>query len=336
MNLTLRKLNLSMTMKNKLKNIIITGGAGFIGSNLAKKFLSEGTEKILIIDDLSTGNKNNLIGLDNIEIIESRIEDIKNLDDLFADYDFCFHLAAGVGVQYIMENVSKALLTNIEATHIIIEACKANNIPMLITSTSEVYGTSGEEIWTEETKSLIGPPTKLRWSYAASKLIDEFLVLSEFNDNNLNPIIVRLFNIIGPNQLSDFGMVVPKFIEAALDGRDLIIHGNGNQTRSFTWVDDVIEYFYLLSNKKLYGEIFNIGQTEEISIKNLAELVIKLTNSNSKIEYKSHEEVYGSKFEDPMRRTPSIDKIISATGYEPSMLIPDMIKEIIEFKQINN
>ena len=336
MNLTLRKLNLSMTMKNKLKNIIITGGAGFIGSNLAKKFLSEGTEKILIIDDLSTGNKNNLIGLDNIEIIESRIEDIKNLDDLFADYDFCFHLAAGVGVQYIMENVSKALLTNIEATHIIIEACKANNIPMLITSTSEVYGTSSEEIWTEETKSLIGPPTKLRWSYAASKLIDEFLVLSEFNDNNLNPIIVRLFNIIGPNQLSDFGMVVPKFIEAALDGRDLIIHGNGNQTRSFTWVDDVIEYFYLLSNKKLYGEIFNIGQTEEISIKNLAELVIKLTNSNSKIEYKSHEEVYGSKFEDPMRRTPSIDKIISATGYEPSMLIPDMIKEIIEFKQINN
>ena len=131
-------------------------------------------------------------------------------------------------------------------------------------------------------------------------------------------------------------MVVPKFIEAALDGRDLIIHGNGNQTRSFTWVDDVIEYFYLLSNKKLYGEIFNIGQTEEISIKNLAELVIKLTNSNSKIEYKSHEEVYGSKFEDPMRRTPSIDKIISATGYEPSMLIPDMIKEIIDFKQINN
>ncbi len=336
MNLTLRKLNLSMTMKNKLKKIIITGGAGFIGSNLAKKFLSEGTEKILIIDDLSTGNKNNLIGLDNIEIIESRIEDIKNLDDLFADYDFCFHLAAGVGVQYIMENVSKALLTNIEATHIIIEACKANNIPMLITSTSEVYGTSSEEIWTEETKSLIGPPTKLRWSYAASKLIDEFLVLSEFNDNNLNPIIVRLFNIIGPNQLSDFGMVVPKFIEAALDGRDLIIHGNGNQTRSFTWVDDVIEYFYLLSNKKLYGEIFNIGQTEEISIKNLAELVIKLTNSNSKIEYKSHEEVYGSKFEDPMRRTPSIDKIISATGYEPSMLIPDMIKEIIDFKQINN
>ena len=323
-------------MKNNLKRIVITGGAGFIGSNLAKKFLSEGAEQILIIDDLSTGNKNNLAGLDKIEFIESRIEDVNNLEKLVSGYDFCFHLAAGVGVQYIMENVSKALLTNIEATHIIIQACKANNTPMLITSTSEVYGTSNEDVWTEETKSLIGPPTKLRWSYAASKLIDEFLVLSEYNDKNLNPIVVRLFNIIGPNQVSDFGMVVPKFIEAALNNQDLIIHGKGNQTRSFTWVDDVIEYFYLLSNKKLYGEIYNIGQTEEISIKELAELIIKLSNSNSKIVYKTHEEVYGSKFEDPMRRTPSIDKIVEATGYKPSMVIPNMIKEIIEYKKLNN
>lgn len=323
-------------MKNNLKKIVITGGAGFIGSNLAKKFLSEGAEKILIIDDLSTGNKNNLVGLDKIEFIESRIEDVNNLDKLVSGYDFCFHLAAGVGVQYIMENVSKALLTNIEATHIIIQACKVNKMPILITSTSEVYGTSNEAVWTEETKSLIGPPTKLRWSYAASKLIDEFLVLSEYNDNKLNPIVVRLFNIIGPNQVSDFGMVVPKFIEAAINNKDLIIHGKGNQTRSFTWVDDVIEYFYLLSNKKLYGEIYNIGQTEEISIKGLAELIIELSNSNSKIVYKTHEEIYGSKFEDPMRRTPSIDKIIEATGYKPSMEIPNMIKEIIEYKKLNN
>ena len=131
-------------------------------------------------------------------------------------------------------------------------------------------------------------------------------------------------------------MVVPKFIEAAIQDRDIIIHGNGTQTRSFTWVNDVIEYFYLLSNKKLYGEIFNIGQTEEISIKELAELIIKLSNSNSKIVYRTHEEVYGSKFEDPMRRTPSIDKIVEATGYEPSMTIENMIKEIIEYKKINN
>ncbi len=323
-------------MKNNLKKIVITGGAGFIGSNLAKKFLSEGAEKILIIDDLSTGNKSNLDGLDKIEFIQSRIEDIKDLDKLVSGYDFCFHLAAGVGVQYIMENVSKALLTNIEGTHIIIEACKANNMPMLITSTSEVYGTSTEEVWTEETKSLIGPPTKLRWSYAASKLIDEFLVLSEYNDNNLNPIVVRLFNIIGPNQVSDFGMVVPKFVEAALNNEDLIIHGKGEQTRSFTWVGDVIEYFYLLSNKKLYGEIYNIGQTEEISIKELAELIINLSSSNSKIVYKTHEEIYGNKFEDPMRRTPSIDKIVGDTGYQPSMNIPNMIKKIIEYKKLNN
>ena len=151
----------------------------------------------------------------------------------------------------------------------------------------------------------------------------------------MNPIVVRLFNIIGPNQVSDFGMVVPKFIKAALNGDELIVHGNGEQTRSFTWVHDVIEYFYLLANKKLYGEIFNIGQTEEISIDNLAKLVIELTESNSKITYVPHERVYGSKFEDPMRRTPSIDKIVSATGYSPTMEIPDMIREIIKYKKTN-
>ena len=262
-----------MTTKNNLNKVIITGGAGFIGSNLVKKLLENGTEKILIIDDLSTGKLNNLEEFSsnqNIEIIKKRVEDIDNLNTLFENYDFCFHLAAGVGVQYIMDNVSKALLTNIEGTHIVIEACKKNNLPLLITSTSEVYGVSEDKVWTEETKSLIGPPTKLRWSYAASKLIDEFLALSEFNDKKLNPIIVRLFNIIGPNQLSEFGMVVPKFIEAALKNEPIVIHGTGEQTRSFTWVGDVVNYFYLLAKNELYGEIFNIGQTEEISIKDLA------------------------------------------------------------------
>ena len=333
-------LSLNMNMKNNLKKVVITGGAGFIGSNLAKKLIHEGAENILIIDDLSTGKIENLDELKNesseIEFIESRIEDLDNLNNLLSGYDFCFHLAAGVGVQYIMDNVSKALLTNIEGTHIMIEACKENNLPILITSTSEVYGVSNDEIWTENTKSLIGPPTKLRWSYAASKLIDEFLVLSEFNDGNLNPIVVRLFNIIGPNQVSDYGMVVPKFVEAALKNEDLIVHGEGAQTRSFTWVHDVIEYFYLLASKQLYGEIFNIGQTEEISINNLAKLVIELSDSKSQIIYKSHEEVYGTKFEDPMRRTPSIEKIVKATGYEPSMEIPQMVEEIIKYKKLNS
>ena len=327
-----------MTMNNNLNKVIITGGAGFIGSNLVKKLLENGTEEILIIDDLSTGKLQNLEDFannKNIEIIKKRVEDIDNLDAMFEKFDFCFHLAAGVGVQYIMDNVSKALLTNIEGTHIVIEACKENNVPLLITSTSEVYGVSQDKVWTEETKSLIGPPTKLRWSYAASKLIDEFLALSEFNDNKLNPIIVRLFNIIGPNQLSEFGMVVPKFIEAALKNEPIVIHGTGEQTRSFTWVGDVVNYFYLLAKNELYGEIFNIGQTEEISIKDLASLIIKKCNSSSKIIFKNHEEVYGNKFEDPMRRTPSIEKIVNATNYEPSMTIHQMIDEIIEHKKIN-
>jgi len=328
-----------MTMKNNLNKIVITGGAGFIGSNLVSKLYENKAEKVLIIDDLSTGNRNNIdefIKNGFVELIEKRVEDCENLEDLIEGYDFCFHLAAGVGVQYIMENVSKALLTNIEGTHKIIEACKNTDLPMLLTSTSEVYGVSNDPIWTEESKSLIGPPTKLRWSYAASKLIDEFLALSEFNDGNLNPIIVRLFNIIGNNQLSSYGMVVPKFVEAALKNEPLVIHGDGTQTRSFTWVEDVVNYFYILAQKQLYGEIYNIGQTEEISIKNLAEMIIKETNSKSNIEYKSHNEVYGNKFEDPMRRTPSIEKIVNATGYSPTMTIPDMIKEIIKYKKLNS
>ena len=324
-------------MSNNLNKVLITGGAGFIGSNLIKKLLSQGTESIYIIDDLSTGKLENIktyMDSQKVTLINKRVEDCKELDSILFGVDFCFHLAAGVGVKYIMDNVSKALLTNIEGTHRVIESCKKNNVPILITSTSEVYGVSNDPVWTEETKSLIGPPTKLRWSYAASKLIDEFLALSEYNDGNLKPIIVRLFNIIGTNQLSEFGMVVPKFIEAALRNEPIVIHGKGEQTRSFTWVDDVVNYFCLLAEKELYGEIFNIGQTEEISIKNLADMIIKSTNSQSEIIYTPHNEVYGDKFEDPMRRTPSIEKIVKATGYKPNMSIPEMIKEIIDYKQI--
>ena len=319
-------------MKNNLEKVIITGGAGFIGSNLAEHLFENGTKEILIIDDFSTGSFKNIEHLENITIIDSRIEDVEDLEKQLSSYDFCFHLAAGVGVKYIMDNVSKALNTNIEATHKIFNVCSKLNIPILITSTSEVYGVSEDEIWTEETKSLLGPPTKLRWSYATSKLIDEFMALAEYNDGNLNPIIVRLFNIIGPNQSSEFGMVVPKFVDAAIKGDEIIIHGTGEQTRSFTWVGDVVNYFRELALIEPYGEIFNIGQPEEISIKELAELVIFKTNSSSKIKFISHEEEYGKAFEDPMRRTPGIDKIVSLTGIKPSKKLEEMIEEIINYR----
>ena len=316
-----------------MKKIIVTGGAGFIGSHLVKKLIDNGAEEILVIDDLSTGKAENIKDFKEVEFLNKKIEEIDNLAEVFNNFEFCYHLAAGVGVQYIMENLSKSLLTNIEGTHKVFEACKENNIPVLITSTSEIYGTSEEKEWSEETKSLIGPTTKLRWSYAASKMIDEFLALSEFEEGNLNPIVVRLFNIIGPNQLPDFGMVVPKFIDAALNDEPITIHGDGSQSRSFTWVEDVVEYFIKLAEMEAYGEIFNIGQTEEISIKDLAELIIKTTNSNSEIVQITHEEFFGNKFEDPMRRTPNIDKIIKFTGIKPSMGIEDMIKEIVAYKK---
>ena len=321
-----------------MKKVIVTGGAGFIGSNLVKKLLDLNVEKLLIIDDLSTGNESNISSIvsdKRVQFLNSKIEDIENLSKLFKDYDFCYHLAAGVGVQYIMDNLSESLLTNILATHRVLEACQVNGLPVLLTSTSEVYGVAEDDVWTEETKSLIGPTSKLRWSYAASKMIDEFIALSLFEEGKVSPIIVRLFNIIGPNQLSKYGMVVPRFIESALEDKDILIHGDGSQSRSFTWVDDVVNYLIKLAEVKAYGEVFNIGQTEEISIKNLAELIIKKTNSNSQIIYKSHEEVFGKAFEDPKRRTPGIDKIIEFTGMKPTKNIEFMVENIINFKKNN-
>ena len=321
-----------------MKKVIVTGGAGFIGSNLVKKLLDLNVEKLLIIDDLSTGNESNISSIvsdERIQFLNLKIEDIESINELFKDYDFCYHLAAGVGVQYIMDNLSESLLTNILATHKVLEACQANELPILLTSTSEVYGVAEDDVWTEETKSLIGPTTKLRWSYAASKMIDEFIALSLFEEGKVSPIIVRLFNIIGPNQLSKYGMVVPRFIESALADEDILIHGDGSQSRSFTWVDDVVNYLIKLAEVKAYGEVFNIGQTEEISIKNLAELIIEKTNSNSQIIFKSHEEVFGKAFEDPKRRTPGIDKIIEFTGMKPTKNIEFMIENIINFKKNN-
>ena len=321
-----------------MKKVIVTGGAGFIGSNLVKKLLDLNVEKLLIIDDLSTGNESNISSIvsdERVQFLNSKIEDIESINELFEDYDFCYHLAAGVGVQYIMDNLSESLLTNILATHKVLEACQANGLPVLLTSTSEVYGVAEDDVWTEDTKSLIGPTTKLRWSYAASKMIDEFIALSLFEEGKVSPIIVRLFNIIGPNQLSKYGMVVPRFIESALEEKDILIHGDGSQSRSFTWVDDVVNYLIKLAEVKAYGEVFNIGQTEEISIKNLAELIIEKTNSNSQIIFKSHEEVFGKAFEDPKRRTPGIDKIIEFTGMKPTKNIEFMIENIINFKKNN-
>ena len=321
-----------------MKKVIVTGGAGFIGSNLVKKLLDLNVEKLLIIDDLSTGNESNISSIvsdERVQFLNSKIEDIESINELFEDYDFCYHLAAGVGVQYIMDNLSESLLTNILATHKVLEACQANELPILLTSTSEVYGVAEDDVWTEETKSLIGPTTKLRWSYAASKMIDEFIALSLFEEGKVSPIIVRLFNIIGPNQLSKYGMVVPRFIESALEDKDILIHGDGSQSRSFTWVDDVVNYLIKLAEVKAYGEVFNIGQTEEISIKNLAELIIEKSNSNSQIIFKSHEEVFGKAFEDPKRRTPGINKIIEFTGMKPTKNIEFMIENIINFKKNN-
>ncbi len=318
----------------KISSAIITGGSGFIGSHLLDRLVSDGTEKILLIDDLSTGLKSNIehhLSNNNIKFIHERVEDIDNLTEITKGYDVCFHLAAGVGVKAIMENTSSALITNIEGTQKIISSCSKNKTPILIASTSEVYGVSEEKIWNEETRSLIGPPSVLRWSYAASKLIGEFLALSEHKDNNLKPVIVRLFNIIGPRQLGEYGMVVPKFIKLAQENKPLIIHGDGKQSRSFTWVGDVVDSFIKLIEGENYGEIYNIGHSEEVNIVDLAELIIKTNKSESEIQYTTHEEAYGKGFDDPVRRTPDITKIKKTIGYSPSISLEEMIIKISEY-----
>ena len=315
----------------KINSAIITGGAGFIGSHLIDSLINNGCNKILVIDDLSTGRKKNLekhISSGSVEFINNKVEDVEDLRGKIQEHDICFHLTTNIKVQYIMDNVSSALLTNIEATHKIINACGENQIPLLLTSTSEVYGVSEDKVWNEETRSLIGPPTKLRWSYAASKLIDEFLALAEFENGNLKPIIVRLFNIIGPRQLGEYGMVVPKFIVESQKNNPLVVHGDGEQSRSFTWVGDVVDSFLKLVEAEKYGEIFNIGHPEEITINDLAKLIIKVNESDSVIKNISHEEVYGKTFDDPKRRTPDISKIEKAINYKPSMNIEEMIREI--------
>ena len=296
-----------------MNKVIVTGGAGFIGSNLVERLLKDGAEEILIIDDFSTGKKENLHDSSKVHLVESKLEDINDLESQFKGYDFCFHLAAGVGVQYIMDNLSDSLLTNIQGTHIVFEACKENNIPVLITSTSEIYGTSKEESWDEETKSLIGPTTKLRWSYAVSKMIDEFLALSEFEAGNLKPIIVRLFNTIGPNQVSDYGMVVPRFVESALKDEDLVIHGDGSQTRSFTWVGDVVDGLLRSGlHEAAIGQEFNLAGGWEISTRRLAEKINSLAGNKAGIQFVSRR-----KWDSKKRVSASVEKARKLIGYAP-------------------
>ena len=314
---------------------LITGGAGFIGSHLAMRLLKDANE-VVVLDDLSTGSEHfgEAQNNPNFMFVRGSVLDLKTLQKLPSDIEFVFHLAAAVGVFNIVKHPIDSLKININGTENILDFCKFHSLPVLITSSSEVYGKNVSNSLTETDDRIIGSPAIARWSYSEAKAIDEFLTLAYHREYGLETRVVRLFNTVGPGQLGSYGMVVPRFISAALKGADIEIYGTGTQTRCFTHVLDVIDALIAISESpKTIGEIINIGNTNEISIKGLAEKVIAITKSKSRVVFKEYSEVYDSNFEDMQRRVPNIEKIRKLVGWMPKRTLEDIIQDVIEHEK---
>ena len=318
--------------------ILITGGAGFIGSHLAEAYLDLGNE-VYVIDDLSTGSLENLEFLqkndnfrDKLFVHVDTILNHEKMLELVGICDLVFHLAAAVGVKYILDHPMESIKTNIQGTEKVLELCNKFKKKVLIASSSEVYGKHTHAPLVETDNIIYGPSSKFRWSYAASKLMDEFTALAYHRTNGLKVTIARLFNTIGPRQTGTYGMVAPRFIGQALSGRPLTVYGDGTQTRTFTGVKDVVKAFMgLMENDGSFGQVFNIGGTEEIAIIDLARKIINITESNSEIELIPYEVAYEADFEDMERRVPSIEKVAQLIGFMPSVNLNEIIREIAAF-----
>jgi UDP-glucose 4-epimerase len=321
--------------------ILITGGAGFIGSHLAGKYLEKGDE-VRLLDNLSTGRWENVAELQRKfpDRMSFRKESILN-DDVLAEMtgeaDMVIHLAAAVGVKYIIDNPLSSLETNIIGTENVLRWAREFKRKVLIASSSEVYGDQEKAPLSEDDSVIYGPSVKLRWSYAASKLVDEFLALANHRTFALPVVICRFFNIIGPKQTGEYGMVVPRFVERALRGEPLPVHGNGLQTRTFTYIEDAVRAIMdVMASDRCAGEIINVGGREEISILDLATRIIRLTGSSSKIERVPYEQVYGRDFDDMKRRVPSLEKIGRLIGYAPEYDLDRSLRAIIaDFRSRN-
>lgn len=317
-------------------NILVTGGAGFIGSHLVARLLSEGHE-VKIIDDLSTGSLSNLSGfIDKVTLIEGSILSTNELAEAVAGVDYIFHLAAAVGVFNIVNNPLKSLLTNIRGTENVLELASKDKIPVFLTSSSEVYGKNISDSLKETDNRILGTPIALRWSYSEAKAIDESLAYAYYIEKGLPTRIVRFFNTVGPRQLGAYGMVVPRFIKSALANQPLTIFGNGNQTRCFAHIYDVIDAVISVAfAENTIGKVINIGNDFEISINQLAEKIINETNSKSEVIYIPYEEAYGDGFEDMERRVPNLDLIKQLVGWVPHRDLSTMISDIsAEMKRV--
>lgn len=317
-----------------MHHALISGGAGFIGSHLAETLLEQGWS-VSIIDNLSTGSLENIEHLKNHARFSCVITDVLNrsvITELIEQADVVFHLAAAVGVRLIVEEPVRTIATNIQATELVLEIAARGRKPVLLTSTSEVYGKLEEPKFHEEDNLVLGPTSRSRWCYAASKIIDEFLAKAYFKQKGLPAVVVRVFNTIGPRQTGQYGMVVPRFVTQALRGEPITVYGDGTQRRSFTWVGDTVNAMIaLIGNPAAYGEVFNIGHTKEISIFDLAMMVKTMVGTESDIVFVPYAQAYEEGFEDMQRRLPDISKIEKLVGYRPSLDLPEMLERIIAY-----
>ena len=318
----------------KKKTALITGGAGFIGSHLAEDLLNRGY-KVYAVDNLSTGSLDNIDHLQdnpNFSFEVGTIMDEELMDELVSAADIVFHLAAAVGVRLIIERPVDTIQANVLGTEIMLKLANKYERPLLLTSTSEVYGKNEKVPFKEDDDSVYGPTTKSRWSYACSKAIDEFLALAYYHEKKLPVAIVRLFNTIGPRQTGQYGMVVPTFVKQALLGHDITVYSDGKQSRCFTDVRDVTGALIdLVNNHKAYGQVFNIGNNKEITIGKLAETVKKMTESSSKIVFIPYDKAFEKGFEDMRKRLPDTSKAKALIGFQPKIKLEDTLQDIIEF-----
>lgn len=313
--------------------ILITGGAGFVGSHLADRLIEAGHE-ITVIDNLSTGRYSNIAHLEDHERFRLIIDTVLNeklMEELIRETDRVYHMASAVGVKLIMERPVRTIETIFRGTDVVLGFCSRYRKRVLIPSTSEVYGKGISVPFREEDDLLTGATDKHRWAYACAKTLDEFLALAHWKESRLPVVVVRLFNTVGPRQTGQYGMVVPRFVRAALKNEPIPVHGDGSQSRCFGHVHDIVDALVqLLENPECFGNVINVGNDEEVSIRGLAEKAIEMTGSTSEIQYIPYEEAYGDGFEDMQRRVPSLDKARKLIGYQPTRKLEDIINDVAD------
>jgi UDP-glucose 4-epimerase len=313
--------------------VLITGGAGFIGSHLAERLLEQRHE-VFVLDNLSTGSIDNITHLKSHPCFSYVIDTVTNeplVAEMIDRSDVVFHLAAAVGVKLIVEQPVHTIETNVHGTEVVLKHANKKKKLVFIASTSEVYGKSTDVPFRESADLVLGPTEKHRWAYACSKLIDEFLALAYWKEKRLPVVVVRLFNTVGPRQTGQYGMVLPTFVRQALAGKPITVFGDGTQSRSFTYVGDVVDALVTLSAEpRAIGGVFNIGNTGEVTIRALADRVKEMTGSSSPIHLVPYDQAYEAGFEDMPRRVPDITKLRELIGYQPKLGLDDIIRTVIE------